>query len=457
MASQHRRPRSAGSRVAGIRPPALATAALTSVALLSQSANAAESADGRPSLEEVEKKVDDLYRQAESATEKNTSAKEKTTKQRTRVDGLLDEVAPQRTRKPDEARTEPGRRAAARYRTGASAPDTAAFPLADTRQDHVGRNGLTDRPTDRPAGRRQGAVDDYVAERPATTKTRQVTRETAESRATPTDPQHGLRTAKAAVQKKLGDARELLSLLAAQEQARLASIERQQQEEAARAAAELARRQAAARQAAQQSAQQTAWQESGGGSPGTESPGTPSPAASWAGMDSPDSAAPPAVSAAGPVSPSMASTGSGTSAAAAAPAASPTGTVHSSGSTADASYATKAEKALAFARAQIGKPCVWGATGPGSYDSSGLTQAAWKAAAVTLPRSAHDQANAGVTVSPADARPGDLVFFYGDLSHVGICIGNGMMIHSPKPGAYVREESIHYDAESGVHRVVRPA
>ncbi|MFG3030966.1 NlpC/P60 family protein [Streptomyces sp. NPDC048253] len=393
MASQHRKPRSAGARVAGIRTPALATAALTSVALLSQTANAAPSDDGTPSLEEVEKKVDDLYRQAESATEKYNAAKEKTTKQRKRTDGLVDDVA-QRTQKLNEAREELGSYAAAQYRTGASAPDTAAFLLADTPQDYFDQNQLMSRLTDR----QKGAVDDYVTERSATMKQRQ---EATESLATLTDAQNDLKIAKAAVQKKLGEARELLSRLTAQEKARLAAIEKQRQEEAARKAAELARQQAAEQAAAQQ--------ESGGASAGTGSSST---------------------------APSTSGSGSGSE---------------------DPSYATKAEKALAFARAQIGKPYVWGATGPDSYDCSGLTQAVWKAAGVTLPRTTYDQVDAGTTVSLADARPGDLIFFYDDVSHVGVYIGNGMMIHAPKPGAYVREESVFYDGESGIHSVVRPA
>ncbi|MEU5632051.1 NlpC/P60 family protein [Streptomyces rishiriensis] len=403
MASQHRKPRSAGARVAGIRTPAFATAALTSVALLSQTANAAPSGDGTPSLEEVEKKVGDLYRQAESATEKYNAAKEKTTKQRRRADSLLDDVA-QRTQKLNEAREELGSHAAAQYRTGASAPDTATFLLADTPQDYFDQNQLMSRVTDR----QKGAVDDYVAEQSATMKKRQ---EAAESLTALTDTQSDLRTAKATVQKKLADARELLSRLTAQEKARLAAIEKQRQEEAARKAAELARRQAAA-----QSAQAAARQESGG-----------VPSAAGTGSSSPAPSVPAPASVPAPVSP------------------------------ADPSYDAKAEKALAFARAQIGKPYVWGAMGPGSYDCSGLTRAAWQAAGVTLPRTTYDQANAGATVSLADARPGDLVFFYDDVSHVGLYVGNGMMIHAPKPGAYVREESIYYDGGSGIHSVVRPA
>ena len=65
--------------------------------------------------------------------------------------------------------------------------------------------------------------------------------------------------------------------------------------------------------------------------------------------------------------------------------------------------------------------------------------------------------NAGTTVPVSSAQPGDLVFFYDDITHVGLYIGNGMMIHAPKPGAYVREESIFYDGESSIHSIVRPA
>ena len=390
MAS-HRKSRPTGPRVAGIRTPALATAALTSVALLSQTANATPS-DDRPTLEEVEKKVDDLYRQAGSATEKYNAAKEKTTKQRKRVDTLLDDVA-QRTQKLNEARAELGSYAAAQYRTGAGMPDTATFLLAETPQDIFDQRQVLDRMT----GRQKAAVDDYVTQQTETMKKRQ---EATESLRTLTETQGDLKTAKATVQKKLADARELLSKLTAEEKARLAAIEKRKQEEAARTAAELARQQAEQEQAREEAAQQDGGASEGSGSGSTGSTETPP---------------------------------------------------------ADSSYGTKAEKALAFARAQIGKPYVWGATGPGSYDCSGLTQAAWKAAGVSLPRTTYDQVNAGTTVPVSQAQPGDLVFFYDDVTHVGIYIGNGMMIHAPKPGAYVREESIYYDGDSAIHSIVRPA
>ncbi|MEU8970976.1 NlpC/P60 family protein [Streptomyces monashensis] len=397
MAS-HRKPRPGGTTAAGIRTPVLATAALTSIAMLSQTAEAAPSTDHtRPSLEEVEKKVDDLYRQAESATEKYDAAKERTGKERGHVDALRQEVA-RRADSLNKAREELGSFAAAQYRTGAAAPSTATFLLANDPQDYFDQTQLMNRLTTR----EKSAVDAYIGDQAATMKKR---REAAESLQTLTTSQQDLQTAKTTVQTKLASARELLSQLTAQEKARLAQIEQAKQQEAARKAAELAKQQAAA-----QAKQQSGSSGSSSGSGGSTSTG------------------------------STGSTSSGSSG--------------SSGST--SAYDTKAEKALAFARAQIGKPYVWGATGPGSYDCSGLTQAAWKAAGVSLPRTTYDQVNAGTTVSLADARPGDLIFFYDDISHVGLYIGNGMMIHAPKPGAYVREESVYYGGESIIHSVVRP-
>ncbi|EPJ39104.1 putative endopeptidase [Streptomyces afghaniensis 772] len=123
----------------------------------------------------------------------------------------------------------------------------------------------------------------------------------------------------------------------------------------------------------------------------------------------------------------------------------------------DAGHSTQAERVVAFARAQIGRPCVWGAVGPGSYDAPGLSQAAWKAVGVTLPRTIQDQWGAGVQVSLADVQVGDLVFFHDDLGHVGIWSGDGMMIHAPGPGALIREESVFFAGQSAIKGAVRPA
>lgn len=98
----------------------------------------------------------------------------------------------------------------------------------------------------------------------------------------------------------------------------------------------------------------------------------------------------------------------------------------------------KAGIAVKFACAQIGKPYVWGANGPNTYDCSGLTQLAWKQAGVYLTHYTGAQWTEGVPVSRANARPGDLVFFYSDLHHMGMYVGNGLMVHAPRTGDVVR-------------------
>src|SRR5690606_9048915 len=143
-------------------------------------------------------------------------------------DTLLDDVA-KRTQKLNDAREELGSFAAAQYRTGASAPQTATFLLADSPKDYFDQTQLMDRMT----GRQKEAVDDYVTQQSETMKKR---KEATESLQTLQESQSDLKTAKATVQKKLADARELLSELTAEEKARLAEIEREKQEEAARKA-----------------------------------------------------------------------------------------------------------------------------------------------------------------------------------------------------------------------------
>jgi cell wall-associated NlpC family hydrolase len=114
----------------------------------------------------------------------------------------------------------------------------------------------------------------------------------------------------------------------------------------------------------------------------------------------------------------------------------------------------RAAQAVAFAYRTLGLPYVWGATGPHAYDCSGLTQAAWKHAGVSLPRTTYTQINAGTRVSASELRPGDLVFFYSGISHVGLYIGNGRMIHAPHPGAPVRIAPISQMPFAGATRPV---
>ena len=106
-----------------------------------------------------------------------------------------------------------------------------------------------------------------------------------------------------------------------------------------------------------------------------------------------------------------------------------------------------AQVAVDIALAQRGKPYVWGAGGPGSFDCSGLTQYAFRAAGISLPHSSRNQSGMGQAVSRDQLQPGDLVFFYRPVSHVGIYIGNGQMVHAPTSGDVVKITSV--DAMGG--------
>jgi cell wall-associated NlpC family hydrolase len=109
--------------------------------------------------------------------------------------------------------------------------------------------------------------------------------------------------------------------------------------------------------------------------------------------------------------------------------------------------------ALAFARTQLGKPYKYGATGPAAYDCSGLTLAAWKAAGVSLPRTSQQQFAVGKKVAKADLQPGDLVFFYSAKpTHVALYVGDGVIIHAPKPGKDVEYSKVAYMPFSGARR-----
>ncbi|MFE2378824.1 NlpC/P60 family protein [Streptomyces sp. NPDC059398] len=99
--------------------------------------------------------------------------------------------------------------------------------------------------------------------------------------------------------------------------------------------------------------------------------------------------------------------------------------------------------ALNAAKTQLGKPYVYGATGPASFDCSGLTSWAYAQAGVTIPRTSQAQANAGQRIySQSALKPGDLVLFYGDMHHIGIYAGNGQVLHAPHTGAVVRYEAM---------------
>jgi cell wall-associated NlpC family hydrolase len=101
-----------------------------------------------------------------------------------------------------------------------------------------------------------------------------------------------------------------------------------------------------------------------------------------------------------------------------------------------------AQKAVDTALAQVGDPYVWGAGGPYAFDCSGLTQYAYSAAGVSLPHSSSSQSQMGTPVSRDQLQPGDLVFFYSPVSHVGMYIGNGQMVHASTSGQPVKVASL---------------
>ncbi|GGL85447.1 hypothetical protein GCM10010129_31420 [Streptomyces fumigatiscleroticus] len=112
-----------------------------------------------------------------------------------------------------------------------------------------------------------------------------------------------------------------------------------------------------------------------------------------------------------------------------------------SGSTTSASG--RAAAAFAAAQSKIGTPYVYGATGPSSFDCSGLTSWAYAQAGVSIPRTSEAQANYGTRIySQSDLQVGDLVFFFNDLHHVGLYAGNGQVLHAPRTGTVVRYESM---------------
>ncbi|MCM1976527.1 MULTISPECIES: NlpC/P60 family protein [Streptomyces] len=104
----------------------------------------------------------------------------------------------------------------------------------------------------------------------------------------------------------------------------------------------------------------------------------------------------------------------------------------------------RAMAAFQAAQSKIGSPYVYGASGPSSFDCSGLTSWAFAQAGVSIPRTSQAQANAGTRIySQSDLKVGDLVIFYGDLHHVGFYAGNGQVLHAPRTGTVVRYESIN--------------
>ncbi|GGN84177.1 hypothetical protein GCM10011579_073710 [Streptomyces albiflavescens] len=113
----------------------------------------------------------------------------------------------------------------------------------------------------------------------------------------------------------------------------------------------------------------------------------------------------------------------------------------------------RAAAAVAAARSVLGRPYVWGANGPGGFDCSGLMQWSYAQAGVGLPRTSQAQRYAGHQVPLSQARPGDLIAYRSDASHIAMYMGNGQVIHAPYPGAPVRYDPVGMMPISSVTRV----
>ncbi|MBW0104694.1 C40 family peptidase [Pseudonocardia sp. KRD-291] len=99
-------------------------------------------------------------------------------------------------------------------------------------------------------------------------------------------------------------------------------------------------------------------------------------------------------------------------------------------------------QALAMAKSKLGKPYVWGADGPNAFDCSGLMKWAFEQVGQDIPRSSSAQSEAGESVSKDELKPGDMVFFYSPVSHVGFYAGNGKILHASTEGEPVKYSDI---------------
>ncbi|NJP50628.1 NlpC/P60 family protein [Streptomyces sp. SBST2-5] len=347
----HRRSRqrsAAGTTARTAATLALAGAATTTVL------DGTGQADPQLTPQQAKARVDQLYREAEVATEKYNGAKEKADTARERVRRLQDEVARKQERL-NAARSALGSVATAQYRSGGLDP-ALQLVLSDDPDGYLDGVAFAER-----AGSRQNAAVNRVrAQLREIEQLRGAARVELKSLAS---RQAQLKKHKKTITGKLGEARRLLARLTPEQRADDGTGR------AARAAAT--------------------------GREGLAAPG-----------------------------------------AATAQAPSP-----------------RAAQAVSYAYQKLGSPYVWGATGPDAFDCSGLVQAAYRSAGVSLPRTTYAQINAGRRVARSELLPGDLVFFYSGISHVGIYVGNGQMIHAPNPSAPVRLAPVDQMPFAGATRV----
>ncbi len=359
----------------------------------------ASQADPQPApltIDQVSAQVDTLENDAEVATENANEIGDELTAIKQRVAALQSDVARQQAAVA-ALRTRVGQFASAQYRSDGM-DTTVQLLLASQPDDFLARMSTTASLTDQ-----QGASLTALASQQKVLAEKQAAVTAEQARLT--DAQNRAQADRTLANQKLADSRALLARLTAAEKARLAAIEAASEKRAAAAVR-------ASRDATRTPAKST---------PAKSSPAKSSPAKSTPAKSTPAKRTPPDTSS------------------------------DPSGGGAPASG--RAATALAYAKAQLGEPYVFGAAGPDAWDCSGLTMMAWRAAGVSLPHSAREQYNVvGHKVSKADLQPGDLVMFYGGMHHVGIYAGNGLVVHAPRPGKGVEYLPMKYMPFAGAVR-----
>ncbi|MFF2145291.1 NlpC/P60 family protein [Kitasatospora sp. NPDC058190] len=350
-------------------------------AAVALSAQSGAHADPQPTKDQVKEQVDQLNEQAEQATEKYNAAQEKQQALEKQVSGLQDQVARQQAQVTD-MQGGLAEIAGEQYRNGGISP-TVQLMLSTSPDNFLNQAGALNQAGDTQKNQLKQLQEE---QRKLDQDRTEAQGKLAELESTTQQ----LKTSKEEVQNKLKAAQDLLNTLTEQERQAI----RQAEEKAAADAK--AQADAAAKAAQQQQA-----------------------AADRASRDS---------------GRTDISSGSGSgSAASSSPVAKPAAPGSSHGAA-----------ALAAAASKVGSPYVWGATGPGSFDCSGLMVWAFNQVGVSLPRTSQEQAGAGTRIGSdiSQAQPGDLLIFYSDAHHVGIYAGNGQVLHAPKPGASVRYEAV---------------
>ncbi|MFB7673466.1 NlpC/P60 family protein [Kitasatospora purpeofusca] len=372
-------------------PPSRARLAVLTTAVAGGAvlASGTAHAEPAPTLASVKEQVDRLNEEAEQAIERFNGFQEKQQKLQGEANRIQEKVARGQDAM-NELRTQLGVVGAEQYRNNGIDPGIQLMLDSDP-ASYLGRASVQDQVAGSWTSLLKRAQDEQ----------RKLDQERAEAATTLADLDAvgaSLNAQKNEIQGKLAQSEALLNKLSAEERAKINAQEAADKAKAAAQQAAAAERAKAAEKEAADKAKAAAKETAGKGAatPQTASPQTP------AANTPPPAANTPAPPAAG----------------------------------------GRAAAIVQFAYAQLGKPYGWSKTGPSSFDCSGLTGAAYRAADVSLPRTSQEQWKVGTRIGRGDLQPGDLVFFYPDLHHVGVYIGDGKMIHAPRTGKNIEVLSI---------------